>query len=75
MQAMFGDQNVQSCKHMSNQTTVKLGMQSGGPTLAITRRDKYNKKLWKYYVEHGDDDESGVEDLEIRREEQEEVGP
>ena len=57
------------------QIKQNLKIQSYGPTLAITRKDKYNKKLFKYYVEHGDDDESGLEDLETRREEQEEVGP
>ena len=30
--------------------------------IGAPRKDKYNKKLKKYYVEHEEDDESGVED-------------
>ena len=65
---MFSHANI--CK-------IKLNpkMHCYGPTLAVPRKDKYNKKLFKYYVEHGDDDESGVEDVDTVREEQAEVGP
>lgn len=37
------------------------------------RKDKYNKKLKKYYVEIEEDDESIDEDIDILREEEEEV--
>lgn len=42
--------------------------------IGAPRKDKYNKKLKKYYVEHEEDDESGVEDNETLREEDQQVG-
>ena len=39
------------------------------------RKDKYNRKLKRYFVDIEDDDESIDEDAEILREETEQVGP
>lgn len=33
-------------------------------SFAFIRRDKYNRKLWKYYVEYEEGDESVDEDIE-----------